>query len=89
SALQFDHVEAVKSFNIRQQAKAAVLSLLSIGFEVTDAPSGQITLVFSGGGAVRLDVECIEGRLRDLGPQWKTGSRPWHEETAGPAKGDD
>jgi hypothetical protein len=88
SALQFDRVEAVKSCNIRQDAKAAVLSLLSIGFETTDAPSGYITLVFSGGGAVRLEVECIEGRLADLGPLWETTSRPWHEETTTQAEGD-
>ncbi len=80
TALQFDRVEAVQTRNIRKDAKMAVLSLLSIGFEPTKAPSGYITLVFSGGGAIRLDVECIEGRLADLGPQWETTSRPWHEE---------
>ena len=57
SAIRFEHVRAVQSQNIIQTAPDAVLSLLAIRFEETIAPSGVITLVFSGGGALRLNVD--------------------------------
>jgi len=62
------------------------LSLLSIGFEPADPPSGAIVLNFSGGSTIRLDVECIEVQLDDLGPAWETAHMPSHErEPAGPS----
>ncbi len=56
----------------------AVLNLLSVEFTQTDEPAGIVTLHFSGGGALRLEVECLEAELADLGPTWTTGclSRP-------------
>ena len=79
TGLRFDRVSAVKASNIRQGAPDAVLSLLAIEFEPADEPSGFITLVFSGGGAVRLEAECIEAAMTDLGPVWGTSSRPDHQ----------
>ena len=32
-----------------------------------DAPAGTVTLTFSGGGVIRLEVECLEAELADLG----------------------
>jgi hypothetical protein len=55
-----------------------VLELLALSFETAEAPSGGVTLHFAGGGAIRLDVECIEGELKDLGPVWRAASRPSH-----------
>ncbi len=55
-----------------------MLNLLAVTFEATDDPSGTVTLVFSGGAAIRLDVECLECQLRDLGPVWETSSAPAH-----------
>ncbi len=37
-----------------------------------------MTLHFSGGGAVRLEVECIEAALQDLGAAWATPHKPSH-----------
>jgi len=79
TGLHFDRVISAKTSNIRQGAGDAVLSLLAIKFEPTDEPSGYITLVFSGGGAIRLEVECIEAAMADLGPAWPTPSRPRHD----------
>ena len=79
TGLRFDRVSAVKASNIRQGAPDAVLSLLAIEFEPADEPSGFITLVFSGGGAIRLDAECIEAAMTDLGPVWETSGRPDHQ----------
>ena len=36
-------------------------------FEKTDPPAGIIILAFADGALVRLDVECIEAELRDIG----------------------
>jgi hypothetical protein len=55
------------------------LSLLAITFEEGEAPSGTATLVFSGGAAIRLDLECVEVRLKDLGPVWEADGTPDHE----------
>jgi hypothetical protein len=61
------------------QARADdVLSLLAIRFVAGEAPAGTIELVFSGGIAIRLEVECIEARLTDTGAAWETLSRPAH-----------
>ena len=34
--------------------------------------------IAAGGGLLRLEVECIEAILEDLGPQWETAPRPAH-----------
>ncbi|MGI9385000.1 MAG: DUF2948 family protein [Methyloligellaceae bacterium] len=80
SALRFDRVLGAQVQNIRLAAQDAVLELLAVQFEESEAPEGYITLVFAGGGAVRLHVECIEAELRDLGPSWKTKLKPEHAE---------
>jgi len=69
SALRFDRVLACKSRDIDLGAPPdAVLELLGIDFHPLDAPGGSVVLIFSDGGALRLDVECLECELADLGP---------------------
>jgi hypothetical protein len=58
--------------------KDAVLNLLAVEFSETDAPAGVVTLTFSGGPTLRLDVECLEAELADLGPSWTTAACPVH-----------
>jgi hypothetical protein len=53
-----------------------VLNLLAVEFEATDAPAGTVTLTFSGGPKLRLEVECLEAELVDLGPRWSAEARP-------------
>lgn len=79
AALHFDRVEKVAVSNLRQDRPDAVLVLLAVRFQPTEAPAGHITLDFAGGGAVRLDVECIEAQLADLGAAWATGNKPQHD----------
>jgi hypothetical protein len=67
SALRFDRVLACKSRNIDLEAPETVLELLGVEFHGTDAPSGSVLLMFMHGGALRLDVECLECELADLG----------------------
>ncbi|MBN9073505.1 MAG: DUF2948 family protein [Rhizobiales bacterium] len=78
SLLQFDRVLGAKLSGIDRSRPEDVLSLLAIRFQASDAPAGTVDLLFSGGGTVRLDVECIEARLTDLGAAWRAGARPAH-----------
>jgi len=67
AALRFDRVLSCKSRNINPGGPEAVLELLGIEFHPTEAPGGSAVLLFSGGEALRLDVECLECELSDLG----------------------
>jgi hypothetical protein len=79
AALTFDRVRAARTSRIRRDRSEAVLELLAIEFNPSDAPAGAVDLIFAGGGAVRLEVECIEARLADLGAAWATSAKPSHD----------
>ncbi len=78
TGVHFDRVLKARSVNIPRAGRDVILSLLSIVFEEAGAPSGDIVLNFSGGGTIRLTVECVEAQLKDLGPAWATASIPSH-----------
>jgi hypothetical protein len=78
SALRFDRVFGAQLKNIKPRASDRVLSLLAVSFEPEEPPSGHVTLYFSGDASIQLQVECIEAELRDLGPAWRTRSKPMH-----------
>ena len=82
SGLHFDGVLSVKSSNINRDEAAAVISLLAIKFtaKAPDDPAGTIELIFSGGGILKLDVECIDAGLSDVGGAWAARGRPAHED---------
>jgi hypothetical protein len=67
AALRFDRVLSCKSRNIDLDAETA-LELLGIEFHPGEPPGGSAVLMFSHGGALRLDIECLECELADLGP---------------------
>lgn len=79
AALIFDRVRAVKTSGIDRARPDAVLELLAVAFDPTDAPAGLVTLFFAGGGAVRIEVEVIEARLADLGAAWAARAKPSHD----------
>jgi hypothetical protein len=79
AGLHFERVLKVGRLGFDQHDAGLVLNLLSIGFHESDAPAGQVILTFSGGGAVRLDVECLEAQMRDIGPRWKAKGQPGHQ----------
>jgi Protein of unknown function (DUF2948) len=78
SALRFERVTACKCRNLKPSGGEAALNLLAVEFSEQDSPSGSVTLTFSGGGMLRLDVECLEAELVDLGPHWPAAARPAH-----------
>jgi hypothetical protein len=78
TALRFERVLSCKCRDMNPAGKDTVLNLLAIEFSETDAPSGVVTLTFSGGAALRLEVECLEAELADLGPSWRAAACPTH-----------
>jgi Protein of unknown function (DUF2948) len=82
SALRFERVLSCKSRSVDPGGKEAVLNLLAVEFAETDSPSGTVSLIFSGGAEVRLDVECLEAELADLGPVWTAAKCPTHADKA-------
>lgn len=78
SALRFDRVLACKCRQVTSADKEAVLNLLAVEFEESDPPAGVVSLIFSGGAALRLEVECLEAELADLGAVWTTTTCPGH-----------
>lgn len=83
SGLHFEGVLAVKSQNMKRGAADAVVELLAIRFTPKggEDPGGTVELVFAGGGALKLDVECIDAGLTDVSGVWAARGRPAHEET--------
>ncbi len=76
AALRFDRVLCCKCKQVAPASKDKVLNLLAIEFETTDTPAGVVLLVFSGGPVLRLEVECLEVELVDLGPAKVAEPRP-------------
>jgi len=68
SVLRFDRVLNVARLGLNDD-KDAMLNLLAVTFERTDPPAGLIILAFADGALVRLEVECVEVELRDMGPR--------------------
>lgn len=87
AALRFERVLACKCRNLDANSKDQALNLLAVSFDERDSPGGAVVLTFSGGAALRLDVECLEAELADLGPSWVTECCPEHAvDTTEPAK---
>lgn len=84
TALRFERVLTCKCRGLDQFNKNAQLNLLAVEFAERDAPAGVVIMTFSGGGVIRLEVECLEAELADLGEIFVTDARPNHF-AAGPA----
>ena len=80
SALRFERVRGCKCRHVNPTDKDTVLNLLAIEFAEGDPPAGAVTLTFSGGATLRVEVECLEAELADIGPSWATTIRPAHLE---------
>ena len=76
--LHFERVLGVTRTELTQSDGERLLNLLAVDFAATEVPAGHVTLTFSGGAAIRLDVECIEAQMRDLGPRFPCDKTPTH-----------
>ena len=79
AGLHFDRVTKVSSVGVDRDDPELLLELLAIGFAPDHAPSGSVLLTFSGGAALKLDVECLEAQMHDVGPRWVVDSCPEHK----------
>ncbi len=78
TGLHFERVSRVRRAGFDQDPDA-VLMLVAISFTPTEAPAGTVMLHFADDGAVRLDVECLEAALADIGPRWACTNPPERE----------
>jgi hypothetical protein len=80
SGLHFEGVRRVRHRRIARDRPDAILELLAVTFEPAgEPPGGVVSLIFAGGAAISLEVECVEARLLDLGPRWGVAACPSHE----------
>lgn len=79
SALRFDRILTVRTSGVDRNWPDDVLVLLALRFYASDAPGGTVEFIFSGNAALRLEMECIEAQLTDIGPVWQVDVCPRHE----------
>ena len=78
TGLRIEGVQSVRVQGIDRGKADQVLELLSILGEAGPEGSATLTFVFAGGGAMRLEVECIDCYLADLDQPVPVPVRPWH-----------
>ncbi|MCZ6884976.1 MAG: DUF2948 family protein [Alphaproteobacteria bacterium] len=84
--ITFEHVKRVKSLGFAPGAavdQGRLLEVLTIINEDNDV-ANEITMVFSGNTAVKLEVDAVEVFVQDLGEPWPTMWRPHHPVEEGP-----
>ena len=65
TGLHFERVTRVQTLGMPHD-KTKSLTLIGLGFVLTDDPAGQVSLLFEGGMAIKLEVECLEAQMADL-----------------------
>ena len=81
SLLMISQVKRVSSSGFSPKQKDKVLSILSISFDGDDGGFGNVLIILSGNGGIRVGVDALEINLRDvtmpyMGP---SGHSPWHD----------
>lgn len=79
--LAFDSVLGVATQGLERDDKDTVLSLLTMEWEAGEAPAGKLLLTLAGDGAIRLDCEALDARLKDVTRPYVAPSKqtPRHE----------
>ena len=80
AGVHFDGILSARLSGLDQANPEQVLELLTITCEPHEGGAATITLVFAGTGLVRLEAECIDFTLRDLGAPWWTPRMPSHDD---------
>lgn len=82
AVLVIDNVLSVSSQGVDRGDKDLVLSVLSVSFEVVDAPEGHVILTLAGDGAIRAHVEALDVTLRDVTRPYRapSGRAPAHDD---------
>lgn len=81
SILMIGDVVRVRSQGVQRDADT-VLSLLTLAWEAGEDGAGACLLTFAGDGALRIETECLDVRLRDVTRPYTapSGRRPEHPE---------
>ena len=81
SVLAFDNVLSIASQGINSNDKQTVLSILSLEFVPADETAGDLTIHLAGDGGIKLRVEALECRLKDVTRPYVAPSRttPSHD----------
>jgi hypothetical protein len=79
SGLCIDGVVAVRSRDLDRDKRGKFLALMTMGL---DGPN-KLNFLFSGGGALQLEIEGLSLFLQDFGEAWPTQWRPDHVLGAG------
>lgn len=77
SAVHFDSVVAARYRGL-DPGSDEVLQLLAIDVAGAQEGATRLEFRFAGGGTIRLEVECIDCYLTDLGKPWPALRRPGH-----------
>ena len=79
--LIISHVKSVSSSGFSPKQKDKVLSILSISFDGYDGDFGNVLIILSGNGGIRVGVDALEINLRDVTMPYiaPSGRSPWHE----------
>ena len=80
--LAVENVMSVSSQGIDRADTDMILSLLSVTFEPGEDGTGYVLLTLAGDGAIRLAVEALELRLRDVTRPYRapSGKAPEHDD---------
>ena len=79
AGFHFTHVRKARRIGFEQNDPELALQLLAISFSPSEPPGGDVLLTFAGGRMIKLEVECIEAEMRDLGPCWAVDHCPHHD----------
>ena len=81
SLLMISHVKSISSSGFSPKQKDKILSILSASFDGEDGGSGSISLVLSGNGGIRVEVDALEIHLRDVTMPYiaPSGTAPEHD----------
>ncbi len=78
TGLHFNHVMGVQHQGLALDKPDTVAELLAVRTEPVADGGVALTLDFAGGGTIRLDAECVDAELRDLGDSWPARRVPDH-----------
>ena len=80
SLLMISHVKSISSSGFSPKQKDKVLSILSISFDGDDGGFGNVLIILSGNGGIRVGVDALEINLRDVTMPYiaPSGLSPWH-----------
>ena len=81
SLLMISHVKSVSSSGFSPKQKDKILSILSASFDGENGGSGSISIVLSGNGGIRVEVDALEIHLLDVTMPYiaPSGSAPEHD----------